>query len=129
VFELPRATPLIYAFSQIVAPLPGYYPASVSAAGFWVPKIRKEGEGGVEEIASSIPEYVRVLFKDQDQDQDQDQDRSGVLYVGFGSMAALGLNGSDANHNHNPNLISNPNLHLNRQSSSLRHLNLLGLLD
>ena len=81
---LPQATPLVYAISEAVVPRPGYWPGSVSMTGFWV-----EHDEEAKVVQGSLQEWVL--------------ERCGrIVYVGFGSMAGLGLV-------ENPNPKPNPN--------------------
>jgi hypothetical protein len=74
---LPRATPLLYGFSERVVDRPGYWPRSVCVTGAWHAPPGWEGSGGA--AAFSPPQALSMFLEAP----------GAVAAVTFGSMASL----------------------------------------
>ncbi len=76
---LPRATPLLYGFSDALVERPGYWPHSVAVTGCWYAPLGWEGGGGGGyEPPAALQEFV----------ERQDGSRR-LAAVTLGSMASL----------------------------------------
>ncbi|GBF95250.1 hypothetical protein Rsub_08281 [Raphidocelis subcapitata] len=83
---LPPAVPLLYGFSELVAPRPGHWPASVHTTGPWLQRHLRERHPGLAAAWQLPPELLEFLDACT-----EGGGPPGPVVIDFGSMGAMGL--------------------------------------
>mmetsp|Transcript_16913 Transcript_16913/g.43345 ORF Transcript_16913/g.43345 Transcript_16913/m.43345 type:complete len:770 (+) Transcript_16913:448-2757(+) len=91
--KLPLAPLLLYGYSSLVVPEPGFWPAHFRTCGFWLPEGPAWTTEGVEEVALEAPlrDAVRAASSGAAAGAGSPSEGALPILVDFGSMGRLGL--------------------------------------